>query len=209
MEIKEEDYKRLMFNIYDLQDTDILTNKYPVLKLYPELSSLPIKYFKFVVLLYDINTPLIAIENYTKRIVEASILSGFTPISEVKFKKEDQNVIEFKTPSVINAIIKYCRIQREIDFSELKVYEIAFYNELQNLQTEEDALKRGYAIKNIDNLKEKIKELQVAFYNRNNNNILEINIMSIAEDETLGLRPEDIAIKQFNGEVALKYNYYE
>lgn len=208
MELKEEDYNKLMFNVYSIKKNDKLAIKFPVLKIYKELAELEPNVFKFVVLLFDPNSPLNIIESYNKKLIEAAMLSEFPVETETSFEEDYQKIVEFKDTKVNKAILRYCRITKDVDYSELKVYEIAFYNELKNMLTEEDATKRAKTIENISALKEKIKELQAVFFNKNNNPVLELNLMDLVESEELGLRPEEIALKQFNGEQMLKFDYY-
>lgn len=208
MDIKPEEYQKLLFNVENIDEKTILITKFPLIKLYPELKELQPNIFKFIVLLFDMNTPLNAIDSYNKRVLEGALLSGFPIKTENSFEKEYQKIIEFKDPIVNKAIVRYCRIQKDVDYSELKIYEMAFHLELGNLMVDDDATKRAKIIENINSLKTQIKELQSIFFNRNNNTALEFDLMDIVENDELELRPEDIALKFFNGENPLNYDYY-
>ena len=107
-------------------------------------------------------------------------------------------------------VIRYCRMQYDSEFSELVIFNNAFYNQLMALNDgkSENSDKTKDIIQNVGVLKKQIKEIETRMLNEN---VTPENVSTLYEHvemTALGLRPEDIAEKMRAGEVPVDVNPY-
>jgi hypothetical protein len=215
MDFKATDFEKLTFNVFRLDTTTKpLFEYFPILETYFKefkLVELDISLvLKYVIFMYDSRTPLQFIDNVFKRKAEAMRLSGI-PCSETgEFDEEYVNSFDGFNTDINKIIIKYCRIQRSHDFSELVFYDNMFYAEMRNVQSETDASKRAKILEIISKAKEQVNKLKELTLLGDNTPRLVNYLLSEVEDETLGLSPEEIAEKMASGFDPLNnYSPYE
>ena len=145
MKFKESDFEDMAFRVDLMPSNKNPIRHFPELKLYPEFEKKEEledkdfnKIIKYIGFLYQKNTPLRAIDDFLKRKVEAAKLAKFPMKSKTEFVDQFQKIINGEYRDVNLMILRFCRIQRSTDFSELMVYEEIYYSELGNLKKETD-----------------------------------------------------------------------
>jgi len=214
MELNGKDFDELMFPCYDVKEGMEIFELYPVLKLYKEfkipLEQLSlVKIFKYVCFLYDEKSPLRQIDDFIKRSIEASRFALFPTIDgENKFTEPYMKVIKNENPEVLKMIIRFCRMQGSMTFSQLVIMEEIYYKELQDLKSLEETKDRATAIKNISNLRVEIEELKRSLLADSNSKALELLLFKEIEGESLGVSPEEIAAIYNEGNNISDYKKY-
>jgi hypothetical protein len=210
-----EHIEKLPYNIDKLSRCntyDDVCRLYPEFKLYSEFRAdcgfTTGKAIALIVLLYSKDTYVSAKHSSEK--INAAVYLGF-----------EQNACVISNPAVHNAllcnnkpfndmVIRYCRMQYDSEFSELVIFNNAFYNQLMALNDgkSENSDKTKDIIQNVGVLKKQIKEIETRMLNEN---VTPENVSTLYEHvemTALGLRPEDIAEKMRAGEVPVDVNPY-
>lgn len=189
MEISDDELMMLPFDVTGNKD---------YLKTYPKLSSNPDfgkenrkeikdfnRTFKYIVLLYTPNTPLLRISDYAERRKWAVRKSG---------------VSENDIRAASSLIIGYLRLQRNDKWTKLSVYRDAFYN--QSLRLQSDDTKSGERtaalLDNIDKIEGRI-ESALSELSNGDTRIKDIIIDAIEDERLSNLRPEMIATAKEDG----------
>jgi len=214
MELAENDFDNLMFPCYSIKEGMDIFEIFPALKLYSEFKAplgtiSKVKVFRFICFLYDQKSPIRAIDDFIKRSIEASILAKFpTDDGGKKFTEEYMEILKNENDKVLKMIIRFCRIQGSMTFSQLVVMEEIYYRELEQLKTLTEANKRKITIANISNLRVEIEGLKRTLLGENNNRALELLLFKEIEGEELGITPEEIANIYFEGGNIKDYSKY-
>lgn len=170
------------------------------LKEYPELKKIPEfsletgfdfnKIFRWVVLIFSQETPLLEIKNQVERKIRAAQEVGFNTEKEpVKLFLSCQN-------NAINSIIiAYLRRQKNKKYAMLMAYEDAFYNQLAKIQAGDiEGEKTKERMLNLDNLEVKIEKLSADLLSQEKSKTLQHRLLDRIEEDRLDyLRPEGIA----------------
>lgn len=220
MEIKESELNRLPFKVIGNID---YRKEYPHLLDIPEFrpeftKQLPIKfdpYFKYIVLLYSQNTPLLNIRDFEQRkryaIEYADIKdpeSFFIDFSEYK-DDEEQPPDEY---GYLNQVfIAYLRFMKSNKWSKLYVFQNSYYNLMGLLQSGKTSPgeRTRDLIQNIDSIGVKIDELITDLTNQHWTPKIESDILQAIEDVRHDLRPEYIAQQLLEGnDVTRKWGNY-
>jgi len=191
--------------------------KVSYIKEYPELQKIPEfsldtgfdfdKIFKWVVLIFSQETPLLEIKNQVERKIRAA--------QEVGFNDEKEDVKEFlscRNDNVNAIIIAYLRRQKNKKFAMLMAYEDAFYNQLAKIQagniTGEKTKDRMLV---LDQLEIKIEKLTADLLSQDKSRELKHKLLDRMEEDRLDyLRPEGIAqSKQEEKDPLRGFNPYE
>jgi hypothetical protein len=203
MEFAENEFEGLAINFNGLsEDTDVF-KAFPVLTIYPEFKNeLPgidrFKFFKYLSLLYQQNTPLIRIDDFRKRRLEAAKIADF-PVNEEGFEEPYGDLIYGKIQKANKQIIRFCRMQRSTDFSEASVYENIFYSELENLLNCTDPAEKKLGMANTETAKKIMQGAITSLLAGDENKRLTADLMDEIETTQLELTPEDIALKLRSG----------
>ena len=153
MNFKDYDFSRCQYRVDEISDKKKVLDVYPEFKLHVEFqvkkTSLPgninvDKIMRYILVLYQKNSPLLTIDNPSKRKFVAGTLANYDR-TDKGFSKGYQEVINGKNELVNKMIIRFLRMQKNHDFASLMIYDNAFYNSLQELA---DA-------QNIGNLKDR------------------------------------------------------
>lgn len=125
--------------------------------------------FKYIVFLYDKNSPLWNhVDDIKERKIEASLWAGFVPEDETKsFDVEVESMLRNLNPIVNHMIIRYCRIHHNRDYDLLVAGTESFYDMMLRLQTgtgpsqSEDAVFKNLEKKNklFEHAEEQSKKL--------------------------------------------------
>ncbi len=199
-----EDFKKLAYDPFILP---VSSNNY--LNKYPKLIEREIffcqldfdadknKIICYMLLLYQIDSPLFVIDNILQRKIEAAKLAGFDLSDDKKdFTYEYKQVLFGRDKAANKMIFEFCRMQNNDDFTELMVYQEVFHDQLTIVQDRSsDPVLVQKALLNIDELKNKIKELKKSLVFDDQNEGLMQEVMEKIEMERIGLRREDVARK--------------
>lgn len=189
MNFTTQDFERMRYNIHPVLKTQNVLEVFPELKMFFSGEAIDERVIRYIIYMYDQNTPLRIIESIAKRRAKALALSSINP-EEERYKTLLQGNGYYN-----QMIFKYCRLQRNVDFAELVFYEGRFYDELVLAEREGNAGKRATIYKNITYAKDKVKELANSFYNGGSSGEQIEYILAEAMYENLELRPEHIARK--------------
>lgn len=204
MEYNRSEFKNLMFNVL-VNDTGVsFLKKYPVLKQHKEftvdIGDLDFNsVFTYIACCYDKESPLIHAPNIKARKMEAARLAEF-PTKKGKIAEGYERVIRCKNPVVNRMIIRYCRMQNDVDFSTAMMYNEKLYDQLEKMLNNSDDEKTKDLIDNTQKLKQHIKDTARSFLNYDDAEDLELSLYEEMELELMELRPEDIARKTKEGE---------
>ena len=196
MDFTKDDFQRLP---YDINTGDFL-------KTYPKLATIPefanrdeIKnfnnLFRYIVLLYSQNTPLLQISDYTERRQYAQEFSRVT-------KDDIANSSMF--------VIGYLRSCKSDKWGKLCVYRDALYNQALRLQSDQTVSgeRTTALINNIELLETKIESTLASIASGDKK--IESEIIGFIEEERLqDLRPENRVANILNGKPALNYDIYK
>jgi len=205
MEFKAKDFDGLSYKAYGIPDSDLFAI-YPILETYFKSYDVPkgmskAKIVKYIIFLYDKNTPLLSLDSLVKRKVQAISLAQFPKDKNNKYLNDYIAFID--SPTFGRMTIQYCRIQKNYEFSQLVQYDDLFYSEMDKAKLEEDATKRTSILKNIETLGDRIKVLTEQILNEDTSLDIRKCLYDEIENESLALRPEDIAKKMSQGKPAL------
>ena len=205
MEFKAKDFDGLSYKAYGVPDSDLFV-LYPVLETYFKDYDIPdgidkTKIVKYIIFMYDKNTPLRSLDSLIKRKVQAVSLAEFPKDKNNKYSNDYISFLESKLFGKMT--IQYCRIQYSYDFSQLVQYDDLYYSEMDKAKAEEDATKRTSILKNIETLGERIKKLTDIITTEDTSPDLRKCLYEEITNESLNLRPEDIAKRISEGKPAL------
>lgn len=197
MNYRESDYRLMLFNVSELQKYDDPLVFWPELRKIDELRlaetgpNLPKdKVLRYIFLCYDRGSPVVIHnKDLIKRKYEAAILSGFELVDK-KFEKQVEDVIKCQDPLVNEMICAFVRLFGDDDFAYITSLKDALYAILPSVQLGE--------IKDIDKVQKLKKEIDTVTEKilvRDNTNNLYLDLYKYIEREKLGLRPEDMALK--------------
>ena len=237
MEFKDSDFEKLMFNVFIVDDKEPILRKFPVLRNYPEYKLkthykteankkgrkkktedeeglVPIeidfnKIFRYIVYMYDMNSPFRIMENIITRKVEAAKLAGFEIGGRMEFPEHIEKMLQGRIININKMIIRYVRMQKNTKFAKLVIFEEAYYNELEKLKNKEDEERTSIVIDSVNKLDAEIQNLSNDILGHDNNKFLMKELYEQIEYEELGLRPEEIAQKIRDGEEVLGYTPYK
>ena len=212
---KDTDFKNLTWKIHEIDESSKIELVIPTIKLYPEfnvpLSVSKIKVIKYIVYLYDSNTPLRVIDNFFTRKKQAADLAKFPKDDNGDYDKDYEDIVFGKNKEVNRMVIRYCRVQRSPQMAQLVIYEEGYYNELHTLKTDNEMKPsdRVNLLKNIDTIATKIEQLSGRFLSGDDGATIKGQLFDEIENEELQLTPEDIALKLETNEKPLgDYNPY-
>lgn len=151
--------------------------------------------FKYIVLLYTPNTPLLSIKDYPQRKVIAMEIAGMDP-------EENVNVMDCSDSRINYLIIAYLRMTKSIKWSKLCVYQDAYYNQLLKLQSgKTEAGERTKDLReNIDDFGTIIDVLITDLVNGDWAPKLKMDVVQAINDLKNELRPEYIARQMMDGD---------
>jgi len=198
MEFKESDPLKLPFNVIGEID---YRSEYPSLKDIPEFkeevtSKLPVDFdplFKYFVLLYTPNTPLLNVKDFAARKNIALEISGML---------RDPDLFEGREADLIYLLmIAYLRMMNSNKWAKLCVFQNSYYNlmiRLQSGKTEPGERTKDLII-NIDDLGKKVDDLITDLANGDFSARITTNVLQAIEDLRRELTPEYIAQQTLEG----------
>lgn len=214
MKYSQSDFSGLSVPVHLAKTDKPIKDQFSLFTLYPEFSkSIPEieqdSLLKYIVYMYDCNTPLKSISDMLTRKAKAAELAGI---------KSDNNhwplpVLQmfYGQSKVANAMmIRYARVQQNQDWFILKTFEEKLFKSLQMLVDDAEANEKTkdqlFAIKT---LRDEIAQLMKKIANDDNSKQLYIDISNQIDSEINNLSVESIAYAMSEGEDILKkYNPY-
>lgn len=200
----DRDFKDLMVPIHKLPDqTDPLKyfDKLKRLKSFrKKIQSInKLKIIKYIIYLYDQNSPFNKhIIEPTERMFAAAEYSGFKVDKDKDLSEELKEMFLGKNELVNKMIVDYLRIHKTSKWALVKANEKMFYDELSRILKGEKESSIG-----INNLDRKLQTSIEELTNRNNNILLQEEVMDSIAQEALQLTPEIIANRLEKGEAPI------
>jgi len=209
MKFTEKDFEGLIYNPYDKDERDMYV-KWPRLQtVFPKGSYrfkknilthkvMRDKIIKYILLLYQIDTPLMMIDNIVERKVIAAKLANLD-VNEKGSKEDIRDVVAGRNSIVNNWVINFCRLQRNIDFTEYVTFETIYYEQLERSMSPDvrgNATELSKVLSNIQSLRTKLVSLRkslLADDDRSRIMIDEFMRQVDEEVEQIRMRREDIA----------------
>jgi hypothetical protein len=208
MEFTPDDFKRMMFNVYEADLKKSFVVQFPEMNLYSSefTKRLPQplennRIIKYVAYVYDKNSPYrIKYKDITQRKVRAMIDCGYGLNPETRrFDKEVEDILKGKNPDVADMIIAFVKLHHDVKYSHVVILETLYYQIMKEVQL-------GQSTKIVDLEKTKIA------YEQAINDVLESDqdrglhaaLYKAINSDKLRLAPEDIAQDiRDNGRVTL------
>ena len=214
MAIEISAYKKLKYTVYALSEKSKVLNKWPELKNIHSFSLPRVKIDKektlrYILLMYDINTPLMSIKSIKKRKMEAAKISGFELDKDGKLGEDVMTLLILCKDSNINkAILDFSKMHRSFEWETYITLQTLQYRNQQALLdgTMDDSSK--YTSKDLYEDAKRLDEVR-------NDLLLNDKTKSLAEAmheytlAELGLRPEDTAERLMKGYRVVSEDYYE
>lgn len=204
----------LKFRIDMVPSAKSVMKAFPVLGMYPEFNEkLPPKIdqdlvLRYIMILYQEKTPLLTVDDYNKRKVIAALWAGF-PQEGGRFREEYKNIITGKDKTINRMVIRFCRMQRNMDFTKLAIYENALHTDMERMGDEDvDHLGRQKMIANIEVLTKAINELTANFLAGDQTKFIIEDLLDEIELGTLDIKPEDVAKKIRQGKDPAEWGKY-
>jgi hypothetical protein len=158
---------------------------------------------KYIIYLYDKDSELRSMFfDYRERKKEAARLAGFKKGKDGKFQKEAEGIVLGQNKDVNHAIMCYLRQSKDPDFIMYSSYWELLSKEIEDALAIDKPKDREYSRKNIDELGNKISELEKSIFGGVEVEELRKSLYAEMEKEKLRLRPElvaqDIRSKKLN-----------
>lgn len=206
LKFEPEQFRDLMYNPFT-EDGQSILDKYPILKLFPEFNKEidPLldkeQIIKYIMLLYQPNTPLKAITTIAERKLQAALLAGYRLDNKTKrFSSRVESVISCDDADVNDMIIKMGMLTLDFVYSDLMMYEDAnFKNDQKILAGGTAKEKTKELLDNRQKLRESIKDCKKEFLNQDTNTNLIETLYNYVNADFIGISPEDIAKARLEG----------
>lgn len=168
-----------------------------------------LKLLRYIAACYDLKSDLITVTKIEKRKAEAVRLADF-PKEKNKLKPPYDEVVTLSGrigTLTARAIMKYCRLQNDLDAVQLFTYEEALYKQNESLLSNSDPKEVGNIIGNINSLSKAINEIRLRFLVGDDSESTSKALLDYVMNEQLNLSPEEIAIKDETAEWSPYGNY--
>lgn len=124
------------------------------------------KVLRWIMALYQPESPMIQdYPDYRVRRVRAGMIFGFDlePGEASRFTEEYQGIIGGQNNKVNGSILEFCRLMRDDDYTELKIYQDKLYDLFGRLQNLDQGKDEKVILDNISLLKGRIADLKKKF----------------------------------------------
>jgi hypothetical protein len=197
---RESDFRLMLFNV------NLLAPEEDPLIVWPELRRIeefhePVAplytdmVLRYIFLTYDRNSPVSIRnrENLIKRKFEAAKLAGFE-LKDGKFNSYVEDMIKCKNEYINKMIFAFVRLFGDNDYAYLTSLMDALYSIMPDISAGEIK-----DMQKVQLLKKEIDQVSDRILVRDNTNSLYLDLYKYIEREKLGLRPEDMALKNNRG----------
>jgi hypothetical protein len=196
------EFRGMLYNPSKVPEDESVFKIFPDLKKYtafkkspgPELNNDLVMLFIFC--MYDKSTPYRSkFPDVLKRKIEIAHDVGFPMDDKGIFLEPVEDMLKGKNEVVNRKITEFVRIHRSFKYAYLVTIEASYYNVM--LEVMEGATKR---IPDLRNIQEELETTMAEMLTEDDNPFIKDAVLRYMEEERLMLRPEDIALKQANGE---------
>lgn len=195
MEFTPDDFKRMMFNVYEADMSKPFLTQFPELNIYEEFSKrLPgtldkNKIIKWIVYVYDKNSPYrVKYKDLTQRKVRAMIDAGHGLENDV-FPPEVEDVILGKSISVADMTIAFCKMHLDVEYSHLVLLEAMYYKLMRDVFLGNQA-----KINDLQKIKEDYANALSTVISNDQTKSVHQSLYKSINNDKLKLSPEDIAL---------------
>ena len=200
------DYTKMMLRVDQVPEGVNLLEAFPRLKNYtefiPEFPHLD-KVIRYIVLCYDIGSPLQALDNLGQKKAEAAVAAGF-PYKNEQFPIPVVDMMDGKVLEINLMIIRYCRMQQSRLYMLIVSGNEAFHEAAKNLIEGGDAIDALKDTKTKMEIFEKVKSSAASLDQMSRDfvsNDISINMQKTlytvvyhSDEVKLKLTPEDYAL---------------
>ena len=192
MDSTTSDFSKLLYRVDLIEDYSIsLLELFPGIGKYPEYNEMPTlinsaKTFKYVVLMYDKESPLHIIDNITKKKTHAAVLSNFEKDKTGSIVKPYIDMMNGLNRVVNKWIIRYYKLMDDVSYSNMCVYKEKIHQQHEALMIETDADTISKIHKNISSLTDLYDESRKKFQQG------DINTYGLNEEIRIGIEQEEI-----------------
>jgi len=190
---KPEDFEDLLFNVHKAPKKESLLKEFPELQKYPEFTAILDKeiephkdrIIKYIVFMYDRNTPLTEIDDWNKRKIHAIRLAGSRPNKEGYFSGWVRNMLIGRNPEVNAMIIRYCRLQHPRIYGLLVAGNESYYNLLLDITSNESEKKDKDLFMKAEKMNKKLDAMTNELLNEAPDPELEKDLFRFIEEENI------------------------
>ena len=194
MEFTPDDFKRMMFNVYEADMSKSFITQFPELNLYNEFSvrlKAPLdnnKIIKWIAYVYDKNSPYrVKYKDITTRKVQAILDAGYELENGV-FPPEVEDVLKGEHHKVCDMIIAFVKMHYELGYAHVVLLETMYYKIMKDVMLGSSA-----KIVDLQKTKEQFEAAQNEILNSDKDRGLIKSLYKSINGDKLRLAPEDIA----------------
>ena len=195
MKFKDSDFSGMMFPIYDLPKSKSVLKEFPELDKYKEFKTTIAldkdKVIRYIMFCYDKRSPLLKEADLSKRKIVALELAGFSKEKGGKYNENLLRMISCENDSINRMMVRFLRIQNDLDFSLLTTLTENYFNTLLQVNSNivfnkdgdvlKDAQARAKLSEELPTMLLRIKEVSKTLFFGDSSLIYTAN--SISEEE--------------------------
>lgn len=154
------------------------------------------KVLKYIACVYDKNSPFRKdFQDINQRKIAACLYVGFEADERGRFAEHVEMMMLCKNEDILDMIVRYCRNYRNLDYSLLVALWDDYFRKIKDIHNPNI----DYKISDITKLREEIVRLSEIFTVGDDSQELLSNLYKHLEEDSLKLRPEDIAAFRRDG----------
>lgn len=194
MEFTPDDFKRMMFNVYEADIDKPFVQQFPELALYDEFKeSLPKldrnRIIKYICYVYDKNSPYrVKYKDLTQRKVRAMIDCGYGLTEGNVFPIEIEDVIQGRDYKVADMAIAFIKLHCDLEYAHVLLLEAMYFKAMKNV-----FLGQNEKIKELNEIKESYTKAQADLVSNDQTKALMQSLYKSINRDRIKLSPEDIA----------------
>ncbi len=201
MDFTKDDFNKLNCNVYDMPIGENPIEYFPQLKSYKEFSKIESErvqlnleeVFRYIVYMYDMNSPFRTIDDLVKRKIQAAKYAGFEPKQKngvMVFSDVVKSFLNCEDSSFNKMVIRYCRLQRSRKWSLLIAAEVSYHNcllQLMEMDSDEEAKdteKKQKILKEAEQTEVMLERMEREMLNKDDNHYLNNTLYDYLEEES-------------------------
>lgn len=194
MEFTPDDFKRMMFNVYEADIDKPFVQQFPELALYDEFKeNLPKldrnRIIKYICYVYDKNSPYrVKYKDLTQRKVRAMIDCGYGLTDGNVFPPEIEDVIQGRDYKVADMAIAFIKLHCDLEYAHVLLLEAMYFKAMKNV-----FLGQNEKIKELNEIKESYTKAQADLVSNDQTKALMQSLYKSINRDRIKLSPEDIA----------------
>jgi len=201
MDFIKDDFTKLHCNVYNMPIGENPVEYFPLLKAYKEFSKIESErvqlnleeVFRYIVYMYDMNSPFKKIDDLVKRKIQAAKYAGFEPTLKngvMVFSDIVKSFLNCYDSSFNRMVIRYCRLQRSRKWSLLIAAEVSYHNcllQLMEMDSDEDTKdteKKQKILKEAEQTEVMLERMEREMLNSDDNHHLNNTLYDYLEEES-------------------------